>query len=906
MKNTLIVLIAIISSFSPLNAQQYEMSDTTLTACSGNFTDSQGNSRNYLPGETFETTICSFFSTDRSQLDFTQFQLAPGDVLFAYDGDSSAAPLIGQYENSISPGMIEATVSNSSGCLTFVFASDAASPTDLGWNANISCVNDCQTITSQITTIPSRDFDGVLRICQGDTVDLSGNPSFSVNGTGSTEKFLLPDGTTVSGSNVSLTLDDPGVYVVDYIVSDASGCRDRTIQDVVILVSTDPDFTGTEAAESVICLGDTVDITGAVVPVQYTREVAPPVTDLIYLPDGNGTSISSCIDVQGFAPGQSYQDLYDLLNVFITLEHSYTGDLDITLTAPNGSVINLFSQAGGGSYFGEPIDIDGDLRPGIGYEYVFTESSSANITLNDEALNTSTGVPVQPGDYLPMDTFANLIGTDLNGSWCLEVTDNLTGDNGYIFEWGLEFNPNIFDPTIICFPSPIQASWQQSNDILNTSQNGNVITVQPSTAGRHCYNYEFLDDFGCTYIKTVCIDVLDPATSQPPLPDYGVCADLSSVATVDLSNNEQNITTSTGLPIIDYYASQSDAASATSPLNNIITLDPGVASITVFATLGTSSCEIIRAYTITRTLASIGNPTDLELSDVNGDLQETFNLTVNDAALLNGLSPIDYEVFYYEDENSAQNMSNSITDPSAYINTSNPQIIYGSIINLNDGCSNYRPFAISLIPQSTMDSDNDGVTNNLEDINANGNLTDDDTDNDLIPNYLDTDDDGDLVETSLEVRGFTSGVSSNMYIYIDTDNDQVENYLDPDDDGDGVNTADEDYDGDGNPLNDDTNNNQVPDYLDDTVTLSSLTAKTENLSIYPTLVDDSIIIDWSSTSLNVTRISIYDASGRSILQTKEHLLDTIEINTQSLNDGVYFLRLSFIDGGSHVERFVKR
>ncbi len=48
----------------------------------------------------------------------------------------------------------------------------------------------------------------------------------------------------------------------------------------------------------------------------------------------------------------------------------------------------------------------------------------------------------------------------------------------------------------------------------------------------------------------------------------------------------------------------------------------------------------------------------------------------------------------------------------------------------------------------------------------------------------------------------------------DTDNDGVPDYLDPDDDGDGVPTQDEDVDGDGDPTNDDTDNDGVPNYLD--------------------------------------------------------------------------------------------
>jgi hypothetical protein len=48
----------------------------------------------------------------------------------------------------------------------------------------------------------------------------------------------------------------------------------------------------------------------------------------------------------------------------------------------------------------------------------------------------------------------------------------------------------------------------------------------------------------------------------------------------------------------------------------------------------------------------------------------------------------------------------------------------------------------------------------------------------------------------------------------DTDGDNVPNYLDPDDDGDGTLTADEDANGDGDPTNDDSDGDGTPDYLD--------------------------------------------------------------------------------------------
>lgn len=48
----------------------------------------------------------------------------------------------------------------------------------------------------------------------------------------------------------------------------------------------------------------------------------------------------------------------------------------------------------------------------------------------------------------------------------------------------------------------------------------------------------------------------------------------------------------------------------------------------------------------------------------------------------------------------------------------------------------------------------------------------------------------------------------------DSDEDGISDYLDPDDDNDGVLTKDEDTDGDGDPRNDDSDGDGIPNYLD--------------------------------------------------------------------------------------------
>ncbi|MCP4918769.1 MAG: hypothetical protein GY913_17840, partial [Proteobacteria bacterium] len=122
------------------------------------------------------------------------------------------------------------------------------------------------------------------------------------------------------------------------------------------------------------------------------------------------------------------------------------------------------------------------------------------------------------------------------------------------------------------------------------------------------------------------------------------------------------------------------------------------------------------------------------------------------------------------------------------------------------------------------DTDGDGIDDEAEDINGDGDYDNDDTDGDGTPDYLDTDDDGDGVLTETELlEGDGDGDGTDDYLDTDDDNDGVltedetdegdtdgdgtDDYLDTDDDGDGLLTEDETGEGD-------TDGDGTDDYLD--------------------------------------------------------------------------------------------
>src|SRR5690606_13185486 len=124
-----------------------------------------------------------------------------------------------------------------------------------------------------------------------------------------------------------------------------------------------------------------------------------------------------------------------------------------------------------------------------------------------------------------------------------------------------------------------------------------------------------------------------------------------------------------------------------------------------------------------------------------------------------------------------------------------------------------------------------------------------------------------------------------------------ENYLDNDDDGDGTLTIDEDYNNNGNPIDDDTNGNDIPDFLDDAVFLSVNSFGLEDLSIFPNPTSESFTIK-SSKLISDTTVSIYDVQGKLLVSDKMVPQNgQFTVNISSLENGIYFVKISFRHGG---------
>jgi hypothetical protein len=160
-------------------------------------------------------------------------------------------------------------------------------------------------------------------------------------------------------------------------------------------------------------------------------------------------SYDGVLNFVGFGQGAVLDDTSKLLKVCAKLEHSWLRDMQIELIAPSGQSVPLkkfMDRTGGEIYLGHANDSDTAANPvpGVGYDYCWTAQATATTTmLNATMENWNEHDVVPAGDYMPDVPFTALQGATLNGMWDFRVTDLWPEDNGFLFDWTIEFDPSL-------------------------------------------------------------------------------------------------------------------------------------------------------------------------------------------------------------------------------------------------------------------------------------------------------------------------------------------------------------------------------------------------------------------------------------------------------------------------------
>ncbi len=265
------------------------------------------------------------------------------------------------------------------------------------------------TITAQPT----------LSITQSAPAICGGVPaSVALNATGDGVSYAWSPAAGLSNTSIANPTAAPSVSTTYTVVATgANGCT--TAGSVFVGRGSVPTGVTAGSSAAITCPGGTVNLNSSVAnangPVT-PGTVSGTNTSSVAVPDNNATGVTRNIAISG-AFG-AVVDASTTILATVNLNHTWDGDVEIFLIAPNGQKIFLSNRRGG----------SGDNYTNTRFNF---PSAAAGI---------STGTPPFNGIFSPDGSINTLLGSAVNGTWGLQVTDRAGGDTGTLQNWSITIN----------------------------------------------------------------------------------------------------------------------------------------------------------------------------------------------------------------------------------------------------------------------------------------------------------------------------------------------------------------------------------------------------------------------------------------------------------------------------------
>jgi len=390
-----------------------------------------------------------------------------------------------------------------------------------------------------------------VHLCEGASLTFNGSASSASPGN------TIAQWIWVRGVNGIDTTTNPiatfpftvgGVQKVTLVVVDNSGCASLASDTIVVLVSPTPSFAGTTAPQ-LACEGDPGPLVGMATqaPMVSSPVGCSAMDNGIPLVDDPTPSIST-LQIAA-SPTAVLTDLAQLGDICIDMEHSYMGDLILTVSCPNGNSVVLHQQGGGGTFLGDANDSDGGgIVPGTCFQYCFgldpefaTLAQSVEGGLTPNVIPTSQGMAIAPGRYASVQPLTQLLGCPLNGTWTFSSSDQFGADNGYLCGWCVSFGDGPDSSYIDQGPilgSTADSTYWSGPGVMNDPLHPGNATYAP-VIGTQTIGYIIVDSYGCIHDTTFTVSVgIDPEVTITDQPDLGlVCASANGTVTYQWSFN---------------------------------------------------------------------------------------------------------------------------------------------------------------------------------------------------------------------------------------------------------------------------------------------------------------------------------------------------------------------------------
>ena len=468
-------------------AQEVIISNTTRNDCDFTLYDTGGvNASGYSANQDFTMTICPDQANQAIVLTWFTFTLGAGDFMEIYDGNSTAAPLLGTYTGTDLNNIVAyASINNTSGCLTLHFVSDG---TDNGvFNASVKCEIPCAYPLAGVAT----PTNPLVQICKGTTVNLDGSNSTAQPGfTLSEYDWDFGDGTNEANTTptTSHTFNQTGRYIVSLEVKDDNGCKNKNAAFVEVIVETDPVFS---LESKSVCEGEIFCLEAGATSPPLPAPAPNMFGQGIHIPDDVGSCFQATQFFNVFPVGSHLTNINQLQSVYANMQHTYIGDLIISIICPSGQSVIMHQQGGGGA------DLGGD--------YYWSPTTS-----NPTWANSGAGGMLPPGTYASVQSLSGLVGCELNGTWTLQICDMWAQDEGDVFGWSVNIDPSLYVDLTALSPtigSNADSSILSGPGMTYLSSDGDTLCAQQNTAGNYDYTYTVTNSFGCTHDTTVTVTV---------------------------------------------------------------------------------------------------------------------------------------------------------------------------------------------------------------------------------------------------------------------------------------------------------------------------------------------------------------------------------------------------------------
>ncbi len=321
--------------------------------------------------------------------------------------------------------------------------------------------------------------------------------------------FLTPPG----GTPIELSTDNAGSgdnYTMTNFTGSADPNFSATGGDIGLLTAaTDAPLTGTftpedlagfdalygTAADGTWTLEVTDDTGGDTGTLDsWTIEFAAVTQNIFTSSPGAAldSALSPAMDTINVAGGPT---TIDSIRIELNFTHSWDSDLDVFVTPPGGTPIELSTDNAGSGDNYTMTNLTGSADP------VFTASGG------DIGLLTAASDAPLTGFFTPEDLagFDALYGTDPTGDWILVVTDDTGGDTGTLDSWTIEFGvlgSNNYTITADASPSGHAAGTSDAVIMAMTASALNSATINDLTltytgsGGSAVTNVRVVEDLG--------------------------------------------------------------------------------------------------------------------------------------------------------------------------------------------------------------------------------------------------------------------------------------------------------------------------------------------------------------------------------------------------------------------------